>query len=301
MFSTGNCDSAAVAALITQHRTSNEEFSITLQRTSPLSPTSAPNALLNLSTPPPPPPLNLEIIDKASSADNFRVAPSTHHKSSATGHSDSTLLSAMKPPAATRSANGKSVDRTSIRPAAQASVEKDCSLLASLKLLFISIHNQGKKSGAVSPRDFIKIIRDDNGNQFTSTHSFPTPCLFLASFRSPTHHDAHEFLNYLLNSIGDSLIRQRQQLDLLMKEQQIATTPISSQPHRPLDGINNSAANSDPRSPSPYSPSSQNPPSSPPFQTWIHELFEGILTNQTRCLNCETVLLHAHSYFILIL
>jgi ubiquitin carboxyl-terminal hydrolase 12/46 len=24
-------------------------------------------------------------------------------------------------------------------------------------------------------------------------------------------------------------------------------------------------------------------------KTWIHEIFQGILTNETRCLNCETV------------
>ena len=28
---------------------------------------------------------------------------------------------------------------------------------------------------------------------------------------------------------------------------------------------------------------------SPPEPTWIHDLFEGTLTNETRCLCCETV------------
>ena len=29
--------------------------------------------------------------------------------------------------------------------------------------------------------------------------------------------------------------------------------------------------------------------SSPSELTWIHELFQGILVNETKCLNCETV------------
>jgi len=28
---------------------------------------------------------------------------------------------------------------------------------------------------------------------------------------------------------------------------------------------------------------------SPPEPTWVHEIFQGILTSETRCLNCETV------------
>lgn len=27
----------------------------------------------------------------------------------------------------------------------------------------------------------------------------------------------------------------------------------------------------------------------PPEPTWVHEIFQGILTSETRCLNCETV------------
>lgn len=28
---------------------------------------------------------------------------------------------------------------------------------------------------------------------------------------------------------------------------------------------------------------------SPQEPTWVHEIFQGILTSETRCLNCETV------------
>jgi len=29
--------------------------------------------------------------------------------------------------------------------------------------------------------------------------------------------------------------------------------------------------------------------SSQPQSTWIHEIFQGVLTNETQCLSCETV------------
>ena len=30
-------------------------------------------------------------------------------------------------------------------------------------------------------------------------------------------------------------------------------------------------------------------PTPQPEPTWVHEIFQGILTSETRCLNCETV------------
>lgn len=30
-------------------------------------------------------------------------------------------------------------------------------------------------------------------------------------------------------------------------------------------------------------------PTTQPEPTWVHEIFQGILTSETRCLNCETV------------
>jgi len=47
-------------------------------------------------------------------------------------------------------------------------------------------------------------------------------------------------------------------------------------------------------------PSSSSP--SPKLEpTWIHQIFQGTFTSETRCLNCETVILswfHVLSYFI---
>lgn len=71
--------------------------------------------------------------------------------------------------------------------------------------------------------------------------------------------DAHEFLNYLLNTIADILQEERKQ------EKQNGRLPNGN-----IDNENNSQ----------------------PDPTWVHEIFQGTLTNETRCLTCETVSLY---------
>jgi ubiquitin carboxyl-terminal hydrolase 9/13 len=67
--------------------------------------------------------------------------------------------------------------------------------------------------------------------------------LILELFQGNTHQDAHEFLNYLLNDVVESVDRYEKSR--------------SSSPE------NNSR--------------------------WVHELFEGILTSETKCLTCENL------------
>jgi ubiquitin carboxyl-terminal hydrolase 9/13 len=61
-------------------------------------------------------------------------------------------------------------------------------------------------------------------------------------FQGNTHQDAHEFLNYLLNDVVESVDRYEKN-------------------RSPEKAGNNSR--------------------------WVHELFEGILTSETKCLTCE--------------
>lgn len=44
--------------------------------------------------------------------------------------------------------------------------------------------------------------------------------------------------------------------------------------------------NSKPKNGTPGQKEQQNPKPDP---TWVHDIFQGTLTNETRCLNCETV------------
>ncbi|WFD20126.1 ubiquitinyl hydrolase 1 [Malassezia caprae] len=69
-------------------------------------------------------------------------------------------------------------------------------------------------------------------------------------FDSTMHHDAHEFLNFLLNQVDEDL--EKKQLKK-QKEQSVASHPGESS------------------------------------KTFVNRLFQGVLTNETRCLSCETI------------
>ncbi|CAD6260682.1 unnamed protein product [Miscanthus lutarioriparius] len=84
-------------------------------------------------------------------------------------------------------------------------------------------------------------------------------------FRSYMHQDAHEFLNFLLNEL----------VDILEKESSAAKdSPQSSSPEKAPNG--------------PVQPLANGVKKEPPV-TLVHKNFQGILTNETRCLRCETV------------
>lgn len=74
-------------------------------------------------------------------------------------------------------------------------------------------------------------------------------------FRTTMHQDAHEFLNFLLNEVIENVDRQ----------------------NRTIDSANSVEVNG-----APSNPSSSG-------SHWVHDLFEGLLTSETKCLTCETV------------
>ncbi|KAJ2788082.1 hypothetical protein GGI15_000103 [Coemansia interrupta] len=73
-------------------------------------------------------------------------------------------------------------------------------------------------------------------------------------FRSNAHQDAHEFLNYLLNEIAENV------------EKIYRDKGLSGSSGAPVDGSKVFSGN-----------------------TWVHTLFEGLLSNETKCLSCERV------------
>lgn len=73
-------------------------------------------------------------------------------------------------------------------------------------------------------------------------------------FDTSMHHDAHEFLNYLLNQVGEDLVGLH-----------------AKGAKKTNGGSHESTA----------------PAAAPP--TYVHELFQGLLTNETQCLTCKTV------------
>ncbi|GAA5885971.1 hypothetical protein JCM5296_007047 [Sporobolomyces johnsonii] len=74
-------------------------------------------------------------------------------------------------------------------------------------------------------------------------------------FRSTLHQDAHEFLNFLVNALAE----------ILEKEEKRRAEEEGRAPSVSGTGFGEHA------------------------KTWVHSLFEGVLTNETRCLTCETV------------
>jgi len=93
------------------------------------------------------------------------------------------------------------------------------SLFTSLKDLFEAMIEHESKRGVVSPSYLVETLKREN-----------------ELFRSTMHQDAHEFLNFLLNEVIDT-----------------------------INTMQNSKKNE------------------------LHNLFEGLLTNQTKCLTCENV------------
>lgn len=79
-------------------------------------------------------------------------------------------------------------------------------------------------------------------------------------FRSTMHQDAHEFFNYLINEISEDAAKRE-------AEKRKASG---------IKEVNKSRGNQ-------YSIPGANAPS------WVQDLFMGVLTNETRCLTCETV------------
>lgn len=97
-------------------------------------------------------------------------------------------------------------------------------------------------------------------------------CLLPDLFDNYMQQDAHEFLNYLLNTVADILQeekKQEKQNGRLKNNGTAVTTEADTE--------------------------NKTEP------TWVHDIFQGTLTNETRCLNCETVcmlLVFLHREFI---
>ncbi|KAL5982193.1 Ubiquitin carboxyl-terminal hydrolase 3 [Asimina triloba] len=111
------------------------------------------------------------------------------------------------------------------------------------------ISSQKKKTGVIAPKRFVQRVKKQN-----------------ELFRSYMHQDAHEFLNFLLNELVDIL------------EKECNSVKDSPETSSPSENIANG----------PHTAQANGGKKEPPI-TWVHKIFQGILTNETRCLRCETV------------
>lgn len=90
-------------------------------------------------------------------------------------------------------------------------------------------------------------------------------------FDNYMQHDAHEFLNFLINDIKETIISERN----------------AQQSGKSGGGKHNAAA--DKTDSGGASGGTSTNSNSGHNHTWISDIFQGILTSETKCLNCETV------------
>ncbi|KAK5120389.1 hypothetical protein LTR85_006328 [Meristemomyces frigidus] len=129
----------------------------------------------------------------------------------------------------------------------------DESLFTSLKDIFEAILSNQSRIGVVSPHKFLEILRREN-----------------EMFRSAMHQDAHEFLNLLLNQVVDNV-------ELFSKQHPMLTQPQTNggAPKNSMAMAMSSAV------------SGARQVGNGVDTHWVHDLFEGTLTSETRCLTCE--------------
>ncbi|KAJ5898970.1 hypothetical protein N7495_003714 [Penicillium taxi] len=122
-------------------------------------------------------------------------------------------------------------------------------LFTSLKDIFESLVGSQYRIGVIRPQQFLDVLRREH-----------------EMFRTAMHQDAHEFLNLLLNEVVSNVEAEATKQSFPEK----ALPPTESADS--LGMVNSSTGSK-----------------SPNTTRWVHELFEGLLTSETKCLTCEKV------------
>lgn len=134
-----------------------------------------------------------------------------------------------------------------------ASYDMTESLFTSLKDIFEAIIANQSRTGVVSPAKFLEVLRKEN-----------------EMFRTSMHQDAHEFLNLLLNEVVANVEENSKKIEAAK------AMNGSAEP----GGLERALATAIPNTTGRRTPSNTG---------WVHELFEGTLTSETKCLTCENV------------
>lgn len=98
-------------------------------------------------------------------------------------------------------------------------------------------------------------------------------------FRSSMHQDAHEFLNFVLNTIAEDVSGYQKKNSAPQKEGSGSSNGSMNETESEGPRVNGDTGSED---------DSVHTNGSQPA-TWVHQLFEGVFSNETRCLTCETV------------
>lgn len=123
-----------------------------------------------------------------------------------------------------------------------------------LKDIFTALIESNTRTGVLSPQRFLEIFKRDNEN-----------------FRNQNHQDAHEFYGLVLNDVISTVetsARRLQELEMSKSQSE-------------LEGSMENAVGA-------LMKAQQATGVTSPGTGWVHDIFEGVLTSETKCLACET-------------
>lgn len=131
----------------------------------------------------------------------------------------------------------------------------DESTFTALKDVFMAVIANQSRMGVLSPQRFLEIFKRDN-----------------EMFRTSMHQDAHEFyglvLNAVITNVEDNAKRLRE-LEPPKSDMGLTQSMVSAVTNAASSmGLGTGARS--------------------PGTGWVHEIFEGVLTSETKCLTCET-------------
>ncbi|KAJ9157798.1 Cysteine proteinase [Pleurostoma richardsiae] len=125
-----------------------------------------------------------------------------------------------------------------------------------LKDIFTALIESNTRTGVLSPQRFLEIFKRDN-----------------EMFRNSMHQDAHEFYGLVLNDVISNVEDNAKRLQ-------------ECEEVRNQDGLAQSVEKA--LGASSAIVKSQASGTRTPGTGWVHDIFEGVLTSETKCLTCET-------------
>ncbi|KAI1338512.1 cysteine proteinase [Xylariaceae sp. FL0016] len=122
-----------------------------------------------------------------------------------------------------------------------------------LRDIFMALVDSNVRTGVLSPQRFLEIFKRDN-----------------EMFRNSMHQDAHEFYGLVLNDVITNVESSAQRL--LNQGASRAEDAVTQSLRAALGATAKSTVNG----------------INSPGTGWVHDIFEGVLTSETKCLTCET-------------
>lgn len=127
-----------------------------------------------------------------------------------------------------------------------------------LKDIFTALIESKTRTGVLSPQRFLEIFKRDN-----------------EMFRNQNHQDAHEFYGLVLNDVIANVEASARR----MQELEAPKVNGNGLSHSLEDAVGASAA---------FMKAQHATGATSPGTGWVHDIFEGVLTSETKCLACET-------------